>query len=160
MASGIDAALVVVLATALLALAASVAWAGRAVVRYLDRPEPVPASDPTTLGPSVTFENMRNLERRLDEFQLALADGIQRVDRAEKRIQKTVTSARRLVANAGLEHAGIEAEAAELRDVDAPDITPEPVPAVQEDLEPSGPSGIPGISQARLDELRGGGAGG
>lgn len=51
---------------------------------------------------------------RIDTLTLAVSDGIARTDRAEKRIQKTVTSARRLVREAGLEHAGIEAEYAEL----------------------------------------------
>jgi len=62
---------------------------------------------------------LSELSDRIDTLTLAVDEGIRRVDRAENRIQKTVTSARRLVRDAGLEHAGIEAEYEELQPRDA-----------------------------------------
>ncbi len=59
------------------------------------------------------------LETDLERQKLALSEGIERVARSENRIQKTVTSARRLVRDAGLEHAAIDAEHAELQPPDA-----------------------------------------
>lgn len=74
------------------------------------------ALQPTRTPPVATTPDpaIRDLESRLDDITLAVSEGIARVDRAEKRIQKTVTSARRLVSEAGLEHAGIEAESEQL----------------------------------------------
>ena len=70
------------------------------------------------------------LEARVDKLTFAVSDGIERVSRAENRIQKTVTSARRLVREAGLEHAGIEAESEELQPPDGEGVEPlPPVPA-------------------------------
>lgn len=152
----IDAALVAVLVTALLALAASAAWVGRVVARSIDH-RPPPAEPALTTGTILGRNQWRSeIESQMESLTLAVAEGIARVDRAEHRIQKTVSSARRLVANAGLEHAGIEAEGAELRSLDAPDIEPEPLPAVQPEVVATGPSGIPGIPQERLNELRAG----
>jgi len=53
-------------------------------------------------------------EQRLNHMTLAVAEGIQHVDRAEKRINGAVTRARRQLREAGLEHPGLEAEAADL----------------------------------------------
>ena len=77
-------------------------------------------------------EDVDALNYRMDNLALAVEEGIRRVDRAENRIQKTVTSARRLVRENGLEHAGIEAEFAELESPNAEGIpalppVPEPV---------------------------------
>lgn len=67
----------------------------------------------------------------MKSLTLAVAEGIERVTRAEKRIQKQVTGARRLVREAGLEHPGIEAEFAELESRDAEagqELPPVPTP--------------------------------
>jgi len=82
------------------------------------------------------------LEARLDKLTLAVSDGIERVHRAESRIQKTVSAARRLVREAGLEHAGIEAEYEELRPADAEGV--EPLPAVPEQVAETRTIRIPG----------------
>ncbi len=147
--------LLAVMSLALLALAASVAWAGRVFLRSINQRRP----DPDQPDTEAVWKSLEGLEKRtLDQFtelKLALADGIQRVDRAENRIQKTVTSARRLVANAGLEHAGLDAEAAELREEHADGSEEDPVPPLQPVLELDGPSGIPGLSRSELAEMRG-----
>jgi len=137
--------------TALVALSVSAFSATRAFLRTSDRPEPV--SDPD--GLAALWKSLEGLEKRtldsLVELKLAVADGIMRVDRADKRIQKTVTSARRQLREAGLEHAGIEAEYEELHDGDDSGVEEQ----VPETVERDGPSGFPGISQAQLAEMRG-----
>lgn len=62
--------------------------------------------------------------------------------RAEGRARKIVESAREELAEHGFEHAGVEAQAAELRLVDAGGGGEEAVPAVRQDLEspPTAPS--------------------
>jgi len=137
----------ILLAVAALALAVCVgilAYVARAVVSYMSE---APA---TRKHPSVTFDNLRNLERRLDEFQIkiddltvAISEGIARVDRHEKRIRKTVTSARKLVRENGLEHAGIEAEYAELQPPDGAGID-HPLPTMPEEVDPPRTIRIPG----------------
>lgn len=137
----------------LLALATSLVWAGWAVLTKIDRREPVP--DPEWIQTSL-MDLAKTVDRNaadIDKLRLAVSDGIERVDRAEKRVQKTVASARRLVAENGLEHAGIEAEAAEIAERDdAPAASPE-MPPLPEYVEPSGPTGIPGINRADLATL-------
>jgi len=109
------------LAVAILALTAS------GLTVYVVRVVVSSRIDQHQLSPerSMTSYEFAELKTRVDknwaEIQrmvLAVSEGIARVDRAENRIQKTVTSARRLVRDAGLEHAGIEAEYAELQPSD------------------------------------------
>jgi len=87
-------------------------------------------------------ERVDELAQRLDRLTLAMSDGIERVARAENRVQKTVTSARRAVRDAGLEHAGIEAEHEELQPRNAEGI--EPLPALPAFVEPTRTVRIPG----------------
>jgi len=122
-----------------LALAASNVYAGRAV----QRPHINPA--PPQREPSRTHELVKRLDDHdgeLAKLRLAVSDGIERVARAENRIQKTVTSARRAVREAGLEHAGIDAEFEELRPPDAEGI--EPLPAMPTQVDASRTVRIPG----------------
>lgn len=71
--------------------------------------------------------------KRVEDLTIAVDEGIRRVDRAENRVQKTVTSARRLVSDAGLEHAGIDAEHEELQSSNGEGI--EPLPAMPVEVE-------------------------
>lgn len=91
---------------------------------------------------------------RFDSLTLAISEGIARSDRAEKRVRKTVTSARRLLRDSGLEHAGLDAEAEEIHDGDEPASEPELVLPVPEVVGDSRPSGIPGISRSTLEDMR------
>jgi len=85
--------------------------------------EPSPPQPPP--APTVTLEGrILELELGLERLTVALDDGISGYRRAEKRIQKTVTSARRLVKESGLEHAALEAESEEIRGRDAEGIPP------------------------------------
>jgi len=108
---------------ALLGLAASTAVVGRIVLSHKNE-QPIPAAEPES--PKHFAEDIGDLNARMDRLTNAVADGIERVSRSENRIQKTVTSARRLVREAGLEHAGVEAEFEELQPPDAEGIQPLP----------------------------------
>jgi len=132
----------VVGALALVALAVSAAWAARAL-SYRNDPAPLVAER------LVTMEEIHRLDtavafndEAIAKLTLAVSDGIERVSRAENRISKTVTSARRLVRENGLEHAGIEAEFEELQSRDAEAI--EPLPAMPEQVGETRTVRVPG----------------
>jgi len=135
------------------ALMGSFIWAWRDFRSSID---PVaPLADPE--GTEAVWKSLEGLEERtlkqLADLTLAISDGIARNDRAEKRVQKTVTSARRLVREAGLEHAGIEAESDELRESDG-DPGPEPeLQLMQPSVVPPRNTGIPGLSAETLAEM-------
>jgi len=145
---------VVGIVVALAALVGSQIQLARVVSASIERPGTVldrPITDEVLLA--LRFDTDAN-RIAIESLTLAVSDGIARVDRAENRISKTVTSARRLVREAGLEHAGIEAEYTELHDGDEPPSEPVEVPKVQEDLGLHRPSGIPGVTgAARLQEM-------
>jgi len=133
----------ILLALAALALLAGLTASNVALARGVARSQ---------IAPVVTVENpaddrelwvlVANLGTRMDGLTVAVSEGIAGYRRHEKRIQKTVSSARRLVREAGLEHAGIEAEYSELRPRDAEAI--EPLSAVPEEVEPARTVRIPG----------------
>lgn len=95
-----------------------------------------------------------DLQRQIDRLTLAVSDGIERVARAESRVSKTVTSARRLLKDSGLEHAGIEAEAEEIRGRDESPSEETPVQGVLPILADDRPSGVPGMTNDHLARLQ------
>ena len=98
------------------------------------------------------------LSTRLDGYGAALAEGIERVDRSERRIRQTVSRARKDLEDEGAAHAGLEAEHAQLQLLDggrgeSGEVSVVPAD-VAEDL--AQPRGIPGtFSQEVLKALRG-----
>jgi len=120
---------------ALTVLSASILYAVRAVVLYKSERDETPREPEAQLNAARTAQSQLDaLQSQLDRLTLAVSDGIERVHRAESRVAKTVTSARRLVREAGLEHAGIEAEYEELQPPDAEGIQPlPPMPAEVEE---------------------------
>jgi len=106
---------------------------------------------PDQTGPSED-PRIAVLENKLTDLTMALSDGIQRVQRSENRVRAIVQGAKRDLAEAGFEHAGVEAEAAELRRVDGSDSEAEQVPTVPQDVadDQRGPSSIPGVSVGEL----------
>jgi len=139
---------------ALVALSITFGRAARALLRIIAKLEPV--QDPE--GLEALWGSLEAFEKRtlnaIAELRLAVSDGIARVDRADKRIQKTVTSARRQLREAGIEHAGIEAEFAELPASDEGGGEDQGVLPLQAPVERDGPSGIPGISRSELAAMR------
>ena len=109
---------------------------------------------------------IEDLDRRMVQITLATAEGIERVDRAERRIRSTVKRARSELAEFGYQSDGLEAENAEIRLVDARGSEDEGVPPLRLDVGDAGaefgeqqhpqPKGIPGhFSQEVLKALRG-----
>ncbi len=133
-------------------LSGTMLWVARALFRRENGPEPVVDHSETGAAFVAVLSRVAENEDEIAKLRLAVEHGIERVDRAEKRVQKTVASARRLVASSGVEHAGLEAEDEELRERNGEAV--EALPAVQPELVDDRPTGIPGISRSRLNELR------
>jgi len=146
-----------VVALALFALTGSILWAGRVFLRSIDHPEPHGYSDVTALKFVETLALVDANRQEIESLTIAVSEGIAGYKRHEARVQKTVTSARRLIRESGLEHAGIEAEYAELHDGDEAPSEPEGVLPLQPRVDDSGPSGIPGLTVAQLEQLNIGG---
>jgi len=96
------------------------------------------------------------IEARLSELTIAVDTGVNRVQRAENRVRAIIQGARKELEEHGYEHAGVEAEASQLRDIDAGGGDPEPVRAVPAGVEVVGqtPSSIPGISVEQMRRAR------
>ena len=97
------------------------------------------------------------LEKRLKDTNVAVAEGIERVERTERRIASTVARARKELRESGYDHPGVEAEDHELRKRDgdgSDDGGVQPVPgAVEEDADH--PSSIRGVPASTLRRVRG-----
>ncbi len=59
-----------------------------------------------------------DLVKQLKELTLAIAEGIERVDRSERRVRSTVARAQKELKKLGYEDPGLEAEANQLRSID------------------------------------------
>lgn len=64
-------------------------------------------------------DELEQLQEAVRDQTLAIAEGIERVDRAERRVRAAVGRARRRMEELGYVDEGLEAEAAELRELDA-----------------------------------------
>lgn len=101
-------------------------------------------------------DKLSELDRRLAETRLAVGEGIERVDRAERRIKNTVKRARGQLKELGYTDAGLEAEAAELQLVDDEGSRTEELPAVHDNVEPvEQASSIRGVAASTLARRRG-----
>ena len=100
----------------------------------------------------------KELDDRVREYVIALAEGIERVDRSERRVKATVARARKELEARGLVDPGVEAESEELRLVDAARGSDRGMSPVRQTVEPAfpAPSSIPGVSAEQLRTLRGG----
>lgn len=81
-----------------------------------------------------------DLEHAVDQLPRRWQEFADAASRAEKRARAVVTSARRELASHGREHEGLEAEAAQLRLLDADDGGGEPVQPVRESVEGARPA--------------------
>ena len=91
------------------------------------------------------------------DIVIAVSEGIERVDRSERRIHAVVKRARRELAAGGVSDAGLEAENAELRLVDGEGGEANEVPDVREEvaLPTTGDSSVKGVSIEMLRRARG-----
>lgn len=103
------------------------------------------------------IDDVQDLETQGKEFVLALAEGIERRERADRRIKATVARARQELRDGGVVDEGVEAEASQLREFDGKrgeEIELQPMPAAvdgnREEL-----SSIPGVSLRDLQRVRG-----
>ena len=131
---------------------------------------PTPEPPPTPIDPAITehLETLQagadsarfdliDLERRVKEYAIALSEGIERTDRAERRIKATVARARKELGKLGYEDPGLEAEAHELRVVDGKGSEDGGLQPVPEEVDGPGeePSSIRGVPAATLQRVRG-----
>ncbi len=82
----------------------------------------------------------------------AVSDGIERTDRAERRVRNAIQRARKELGKLGYEDPGLEAEAGELRIVDGEGGGDGGVPAVSEEVAAvdAAPSSIRGVPAETL----------
>lgn len=101
--------------------------------------------------------SVENMEEGHKELVIAVSEGIERVDRAERRIKATVKRARKELSDRGLVDPGLEAEDQELHDVDGEGSDGRGVPPVREEVAPAAdaPSSIKGVPLAVLRRARG-----
>ncbi len=109
------------------------------------------------LAPSADVD-LEPLERKMAQLTIAVAEGIERVDRAESRVQTTLRSAQAKFAAGGYEHAGVLAEIDNLPDDDGAGSEGAQLQLVPENLAPAvegdAPSGIPGMTLAQVEQIR------
>ncbi len=100
---------------------------------------------------------VRELIDALKAVKFAVSEGIERTDRAERRIHATIKRARKELAEQGYESPGLEGEAAELRIVDGDGGEGRRVPPVSEEVERDSiaPSSIRGVPAETLRRFRG-----
>lgn len=105
----------------------------------------------------VVEKQIAELEAKLEDMTIAISDGIERVDRAERRVTATIQSARKKFKDGGYVDPGLEAEAAELRVRDGDGGAEVGVPPLPEGVEPplETPSSIPGVSLEQMRRFRG-----
>ena len=153
--------LLVVVLAALLALTASVVWAGRVVLRTTDQAAPVGHSTDTDAIVGRIESDLSDLRREMDalvtghaSLTVAVSEGITGYKRHEKRVQKTVAGARKLLRDVGIEHAGLEAENDEIREFDEAGSEDEQLRLMPAQVADRGRTGIPGVSHEDLDRLK------
>tara|TARA_R110000824_G_scaffold93713_2_gene226597 strand:- start:157 stop:636 length:480 start_codon:yes stop_codon:yes gene_type:complete len=98
---------------------------------------------------------LREQSNAIGDQTLAISEGIERTDRAERRIKDTVRRARKKLADSGFADDGLDAEAHELQLGDDRGI--EPLPAMPTEMaEPTAEaSSIRGVSIELLRQVRG-----
>ena len=126
---------------------------------YLSRLErlesaPTPGDRVTNLEELATSHNVHldKLHEKIKELTFAVSEGIERTDRAERRVRGVIQRARKELGKLGYEDPGLEAEAHELRAVDGDGSKDSGVPPVSEEVaavEPA-PSSIRGVSAELL----------
>jgi len=100
---------------------------------------------------SLTFEldkQVSEITQKNKDLTFAIAEGIERTDRAERRIRNAIQRARKELGKLGYEDPGLEAEASELRILDGDGSGDGRVPVVPEEVEAVGgeASSIKGVS--------------
>ena len=104
----------------------------------LERVESAPASDDrvTNLEELATAQDARldELQTKVKDLTFAVSEGIERTDRAERRVRGVIARARKELAARGYEDPGLEAEDKELRIVNGDGGQDQQLPLVSEDV--------------------------
>lgn len=117
-------------------------------------PAPMEAYDDTVLREAVETVVAGVLEVREEygewltwkgDIEIAVAEGIKHVERAENRIKSTVRRAKQQLAEHGLESPGLEAESAELRVIDGGGGAQSELPAVPTEVVGPRPTTLVGV---------------
>jgi len=122
----------------------------------LERVESAPTpGDRVTNLENLSLEQERTLkdfDHQIKELTFAVSEGIERTDRAERRIRNAIQRARKELASRGFDDPGLEAEAHELRIVDGDGGDDGGVPAVPAEVAEVEPeaSSIRGVSAETL----------
>jgi len=95
---------------------------------------------------------LSDLQTKIKDLTFAVSEGIERTDRAERRVRGVIQRARKELGARGYEDPGLEAEAYELRSVDGDGGKDGGVPAVSEEVAAVGdaPSSIRGVPAETL----------
>jgi len=101
--------------------------------------------------------DLDEMASRIKRLTMAIEEGIERVDRSERRIGATIKRAQEKLALAGYEDPGLEAEAEGLRLLDGEGGGVGQLPTVQPGVEDPGdrPSSIRGLTVRQLQKVRG-----
>jgi len=115
------------------------------------------STPPTPPHNCATREELDITNDKVKRLVGAIDEGIARVDRSEKRINATLARARKELKKRGYEDPGLEAEAAEFRDVNGAGSEEQRLPAVRAALAEAEEqaSSIPGVPLATLQRARG-----
>ena len=99
----------------------------------------------------------QSVEKQIRDVTLATAEGIERVDRAERRIRTAVSRAQAKLRESGVIDETIEAEAGDLRLIDEPGGAIEGVPGMPSGVgpDPTETSSIRGVPAETLRRVRG-----
>jgi len=100
---------------------------------------------------------VRELGNDVDDLKLAVAEGIERVDRAERRIKGTVKRARNKLKEHGVVDEGLEAEESQLREDDGIGSDTAGLQPMRPQMVDSNPqaSSIRGVTADALKRVRG-----
>jgi len=131
------------------ALATCLVWVVRVVSRMSDEFQPLDSP-----GASVNFDHLQVIQDQVDRLERdlkacfqAVAEGIEHVDRNEKRVRGIVTGANRRFEAEGYVDPGVQAEEDSLPVGDATEGGNAPLPPVSNDVDPDYAqawSGVPG----------------
>lgn len=98
-----------------------------------------------------------SMSLRFKQLTLAVAEGIEKVERSESRVNSVVKRARKEFQESGYTTSGFEAEDRQLRTVDGAGGEEQGMPPVREDVAAPAtePSSVPGVPLGTLQRVRG-----
>lgn len=99
--------------------------------------------------------HLARIDSQMADLLQAVAQGIQHVERSERRVKSTLQRTRQKLRENGMEDAAVEAEFSELRDVDGGGSEPEPMPAVSTEMGNGAYSSVEGVTSEQLMRARG-----